>query len=71
MSDPLQTAAAARRARKRPRARPVEEQAEQPAAPPLVSQGARSSLPPRRRPTPDDAIRRTALELGRPRRIQL
>jgi hypothetical protein len=71
MSDPVHQALAARRAaKKRRRARAVEEQPERP-APPLVSQGGRSPMPRRAAPSIDDAIRRTFLELGRPRRIEL
>jgi hypothetical protein len=48
-----------------------QEEAEPPAIPHLVSQGARSLRPPHRRPTIDEAIRKTYVELGRPRRILL
>jgi hypothetical protein len=71
VSDPVRQALADRRAKKRRRARPVEEQAERPAAP-LVSQGVRSSLPRRARPGPDELIRAAVFELrGRASRIRL
>lgn len=66
-----QALAARRAAKKRRRAGAVEEQPERP-APPLVSQGARSSLPPSRTRTPDDVIRAAVFELkGRASRIRL
>ena len=70
MSDPVVQARAAYQAKKRRRACPVE-QAEPPTAP-LVSQGVRSSLPPRRPLTHDEVLRRAFWELrGRPTRVRL
>jgi hypothetical protein len=66
---PLHAVRQAKRAAKRQKEPPAQEL--QPAAKPLVSQGARSSLP-RPQPTPDDAIRRAAMELGsRPKWVRI
>lgn len=52
----MHQARAVYRAKKHRRARPVEEEQERSTAP-VIAQGARSSLPPPRRATPDDVLR--------------
>jgi hypothetical protein len=71
MTDPLRTHTQRRRAGKRRMEPPAEElHQDPPKLPSLVSQGVRSSLP-RPQPSPDDAIRRAALELGRTKWIRI